>query len=47
MNCESESVSTPREGKLESHVGRLSDEDIVRVNRSVLVFLGLAGPKAK
>ncbi len=33
--------------KLESRVGRLSDEDIVRANRAVVVFLGLAGPGAK
>jgi mRNA interferase MazF len=33
--------------KLETRVGRLSDEDIVRVNRAVLVFLGLAGPGVK
>jgi mRNA interferase MazF len=40
-------ITTVSKRKLESHVGRLSDEDIVRVNRSVLVFLGLAGPKGK
>ena len=26
---------------------RLSDEDIVRINRAVVVFLGLAGPGAR
>ena len=30
-----------------SRVGRLSDQDIVRVYRAVLVFLGLAGRGAK
>ena len=33
--------------KCKTRVGRLSDEDMVRVNRAVLVFLGLAGPGAK
>jgi mRNA interferase MazF len=40
-------ITTVSRGKLERRVGRLSDEDIVRVNRAVLVFLGLAGPGAK
>jgi mRNA interferase MazF len=40
-------ITTVSKGKLERRVGRLSDEDIVRVNRAVLVFLGLAGPGAK
>jgi mRNA interferase MazF len=26
-------------------VGRLDDEEILRLNRAVLVFLGLAGPQ--
>ena len=33
--------------KLQSHLGRLSDADIVRVNRAVVVFLGFAGSGAK
>jgi mRNA interferase MazF len=40
-------VTTVSKVKLESRIGRLSDEDIVRVNRAVLVFLGLAGAGAK
>lgn len=40
-------VTTVSKTKLESRVGRLSDEDLVRVNRAVVVFLGLAGPGAK
>jgi len=40
-------ITTVSKAKLESRVGRLSDEDIVRVNRAVVVFLGLAGPGAK
>ena len=34
-------TSVPR-SKLGSRVGRLDDEDMVRLNRAVLVFLGLA-----
>lgn len=37
-------VTTVSKKKLEDHVGHLADEDIVRVNRAVVVFLGLAGP---
>jgi mRNA interferase MazF len=40
-------VTTVSRMKLKEHVGRLSDKDIVRVNRAVVVFLGLAGPGAK
>ena len=40
-------ITTVAKRKLEEHIGRLSDEDIVRVNRAVIVFLGLAGPVAK
>ena len=34
-------VSVPR-GKLGRRVGRLDDEDVLRVNQALLVFLGLA-----
>ena len=40
-------ITTVSKGKLARRVGRLSDQDIVRVNRAVVVFLGLAGPGAK
>jgi mRNA interferase MazF len=30
--------------KVGAYVGRLADEDVVRLNRAVLVFLGIAGP---
>ena len=36
-------ITTVSKNKLESRVGRLSVEDIVGLNRAVLVFLGLAG----
>lgn len=40
-------VTTVPKTKLESRIGRLSDEDLIRVNRAVVVFLGLAGSGAK
>jgi mRNA interferase MazF len=40
-------VTTVPKTKLESRIGRLSDEDLFRVNRAVVVFLGLAGSGAK
>ena len=39
-------ITTVSKTKLERRIGRLSDEDIVRLNRAVLVFLGLAGSSA-
>jgi mRNA interferase MazF len=41
-------VTTVPKSKVGSRLGRLADEDIVRLNRAMLVFLGLAGaPKPK
>lgn len=40
-------ITTVSKRKLEGRIGRLSDEDIVRVNRAVVVFFGLAGSGAK
>ena len=41
-------VTTVSKSKLGSQVGRLDDEDLVRLNRAILVFLGLAGsPKTR
>lgn len=36
-------VTTVSKNKIDSPVGRLSDEDILRFNRALIVFLGLAG----
>jgi mRNA interferase MazF len=36
-------ITTVSKAELGSHVGRLDDKDIVRLNRAVLVFLGMAG----
>ena len=35
-------VTTVPKSKVGAHLGRLDDEDILRLNRAVLVFLGLA-----
>jgi mRNA interferase MazF len=37
-------ITTVPKSKIGSWVGRLDDEDVLRLNRAVLVFLGLAGP---
>jgi mRNA interferase MazF len=36
-------ITTVRRSKLGEHVGRLGDEDVVRLSRAILVFFGLAG----
>jgi mRNA interferase MazF len=40
-------VTTVGKSKIGRRIGRLDDEDIVRVNRAVLVFLGLAASPAR
>jgi mRNA interferase MazF len=40
-------VTTVSRGKLETRIGHLADEDLVRLNRAVLVFLGLAGSRSR
>jgi len=35
-------ITTMPKAKLRQRIGRLNDEDVVRLNRAVLVFLGLA-----
>jgi mRNA interferase MazF len=37
-------ITTVPKSKIGARIGRLADEDIVRVNRAVLVFLGIAAP---
>ena len=37
-------ITTVARGKLGTRIGRLDDEDVVRLNRAMLVFLGLAVP---
>jgi mRNA interferase MazF len=36
-------ITTVAKSKVGKQVGRLDDEDVVRLNRAVVVFLGLAG----
>jgi mRNA interferase MazF len=41
-------VITVPKSKVGAHIGRLDDEDVVRLNQAMLVFLGLAAsPKIK
>jgi len=35
-------ITTVAKSKLQKRVGKLADEDVIRLNRAVLVFLGLA-----
>jgi mRNA interferase MazF len=37
-------ITTVPKAKIGPRVGRLADEDMVRLNRAVLVFLGIAAP---
>ena len=37
-------VTTVPKSKVGAHIGRLDDEDILRLNRAVLIFLRLATP---
>ena len=36
-------ITTVAKSKLQKRVGKLAEEDMIRVNRAILVFLGLAG----
>ncbi|MGB6451240.1 MAG: type II toxin-antitoxin system PemK/MazF family toxin [Steroidobacteraceae bacterium] len=36
-------ITTVSKAKIGKRIGRLDDEDVVRLNRAVMVFLGLAG----
>ena len=40
-------ITTVPKAKLSHRVGRLSDEDMVRLNRAILVFLGIASPRRR
>jgi mRNA interferase MazF len=41
-------ITTVSKTKVDARVGRLDDEDILRLNQAVLVFLGLAvSPRTK
>ncbi len=36
-------ITTVSRTKIGTHVGRLEDQNMLRLNRAVLVFLGIAG----
>ena len=38
-------ITTVPKAKIGTRVGLLADEDMVRLNRAVLVFLGIAAPQ--
>ena len=38
-------ITTVPKARAGTRIGRLADEDMVRLNRAVLVFLGIAAPK--
>ena len=40
-------ITTVPKTKLGTRIGRLADEDMVRLNRAALVFLGIAAPSDK
>ena len=40
-------ITTVPKAKMGARIGRLDDEDILRLNRAVLVFLGMAGAAAR
>ena len=40
-------ITTIPKAKLGARIGRLSDEDMLRLNRAVLVFLGVAGTSTR
>jgi mRNA interferase MazF len=40
-------ITTVSKAKLGSRIGRLDEEDLLRLNRAILVFLGLAGPTTR
>jgi mRNA interferase MazF len=40
-------ITTVPKSKIRTRVGRLAVEDVVRLNRAILVFLGIAAPTRK
>lgn len=42
-NLMADKITTSPKAKFGSRVGRLEDEDMLRLNQAMLVFLGLAG----
>ena len=40
-------ITTVPKARIGDRIGRLADEDMVRLNRAVLVFLGIAAPSGE
>jgi len=40
-------ITTVPKSKIGTRVGRLADEDVLRLNRAILVFLGIAAPASQ
>jgi mRNA interferase MazF len=40
-------ITTVPKSRIGARIGRLADEDTVRLNRAILVFLGIAAPPAR
>ncbi len=40
-------ITSVQKSKLREKIGRLADQDMVRLNRAILVFLGIAAPANK
>jgi mRNA interferase MazF len=40
-------IATVPKAKMGKRIGRIGDEDLVRLNRAILVFLGLATPPSR
>ena len=40
-------ITTVPKSRIGARVGRLADEDMLRLNRAALVFLGIAAPREK
>jgi mRNA interferase MazF len=38
-------ITTVPRSRIGARIGRIADEDVVRLNRAALVFLGIAAPK--
>jgi mRNA interferase MazF len=39
-------ITTVSKSKVRTRLGRLSDEDVIRLNRAIIVSLGLAGSRS-
>ena len=39
-------ITTVPKSKVSSHIGHLDDEDILRLNQAILIFLGLSAPRS-